>query len=38
MKVVHKDIKPDNILFSTKDLKAKLTDFTISEMMEGENN
>lgn len=32
--VIHKDIKPDNILFCSKDAKFKLTDFTISELLE----
>jgi calcium/calmodulin-dependent protein kinase kinase 2 len=35
--VIHKDIKPDNILFLTKDCACKLTDFTISEQLEGRN-
>ena len=33
--VIHKDMKPDNILFSSKDCKFKITDFSISEMLEG---
>jgi [calcium/calmodulin-dependent protein kinase] kinase len=31
--IVHKDMKPDNILFSSKDLKCKITDFSISEKL-----
>lgn len=32
--VIHKDVKPDNILFSSADNNAKLTDFTISQRLE----
>ena len=32
--VIHKDLKPDNILFCSKDATFKLTDFTISEQLE----
>lgn len=31
--VVHKDMKPDNILFSSKDGQCKITDFSISECL-----
>jgi serine/threonine protein kinase len=30
---VHRDIKPDNILYSTLDHKIKLTDFTVSKKL-----
>ena len=33
--VIHKDLKPDNILFCSKEALFKLTDFTISEKLEG---
>ncbi|CAG9336259.1 unnamed protein product [Blepharisma stoltei] len=32
--VIHKDLKPDNILFCSMDCNAKLTDFTISQKLE----
>lgn len=32
--VIHKDMKPDNILFSSKDCNFKITDFSISERLE----
>ena len=32
--MIHKDLKPDNILFCSKDATFKLTDFTISEQLE----
>jgi serine/threonine protein kinase len=28
--VIHRDIKQDNLLFSSKDMRLKLTDFTVS--------
>lgn len=33
--IIQKDLKPDNILFCTGDLNAKITDFTISQQLEG---
>lgn len=30
IKVIHRDIKLDNILFSSLDMKVKLTDFTVA--------
>jgi [calcium/calmodulin-dependent protein kinase] kinase len=30
MNIIHRDVKLDNILFSSKDMKVKLTDFTVS--------
>jgi serine/threonine protein kinase len=32
--IVHKDLKPDNILYCSKENKFKITDFTISEKLE----
>jgi [calcium/calmodulin-dependent protein kinase] kinase len=30
MGIIHRDIKLDNILFSSKEMKIKITDFTVS--------
>lgn len=30
VKVIHRDLKPDNILFSSQTCEVKLTDFTVS--------
>lgn len=30
VKVIHRDIKPDNILFCSENAEIKLTDFTVS--------
>jgi [calcium/calmodulin-dependent protein kinase] kinase len=32
-RVVHRDLKPDNILYSTRDHKVKVTDFTVSKQL-----
>jgi len=31
-KIVNWDIKPENILFSSKDMNVKLTDFTVAKV------
>ena len=31
--IIHKDLKPDNILFSSFDMNIKITDFTISQQL-----
>lgn len=35
--VIHRDLKPDNILFSAKTAEIKLTDFTVSRGELGEH-
>ena len=30
LRIIHRDIKLDNILFDTRDMKVKLTDFTVA--------
>lgn len=36
--IVHQDIKPDNILLSTKDKVAKINDFGISVIVDPNSN
>lgn len=33
VKVIHRDLKPDNILFSSENAEIKITDFTVSREM-----